>query len=184
LTAGNSTHMTMVRALFARSETWARRSEYLAGAGFLVTARCRRGVHRHEGGACHGARPRRTPDGASAAALKDFDFYETTRPSREGALLLSRPGPIGFLPRQARLPGALGTIDRSKIREGRQSCDRPSFARPEPALSPRATISMHPGPKRRMISICTAGRQVLSRPLSSVLTVSMNTRYPLGPHVG
>jgi acetyl-CoA C-acetyltransferase len=162
LTAGNSTPMTDgASAVLLASETWARERDlpvlaYLSyGAVAAVDY-----IDRKEGllMAPAYAVPRMLRD--AQLALQDFDFYEIHEAFAGQVLctLKAWADPV-FCRDKLRLPGALGTIDRSKlnVKGGSLAIGHPFAATGTRIVATLAKILDEYRAKRGLISICTAG---------------------------
>ena len=162
LTAGNSTPMTDgASAVLLSSETWARERDlpvlaYLSyGAVAAVDY-----IDKKEGllMAPAYAVPRMLSD--ARLALQDFDFYEIHEAFAGQVLctLKAWADPV-FCRDRLRLPGALGTIDRSKlnVKGGSLAIGHPFAATGTRIVATLAKILDESRAKRGLISICTAG---------------------------
>jgi acetyl-CoA C-acetyltransferase len=162
LTAGNSTPMTDgASAVLLASETWARERDlpvlaYLSyGAVAAVDY-----IDKKEGllMAPAYAVPRMLRD--AQLALQDFDFYEIHEAFAGQVLctLKAWADPV-FCRDRLRLPGALGTIDRSKlnVKGGSLAIGHPFAATGTRIVATLAKILDEYRAKRGLISICTAG---------------------------
>ena len=162
LTAGNSTPMTDgASAVLLASETWARERDlpvlaYLSyGAVAAVDY-----IDKKEGllMAPAYAVPRMLSD--AQLALQDFDFYEIHEAFAGQVLctLKAWADPV-FCRDRLRLPGALGTIDRSKlnVKGGSLAIGHPFAATGARIVATLAKILDESRAKRGLISICTAG---------------------------
>ena len=162
LTAGNSTPMTDgASAVLLASETWARERDlpvlaYLSyGAVAAVDY-----IDKKEGllMAPAYAVPRMLRD--AQLALQDFDFYEIHEAFAGQVLctLKAWADPV-FCRDKLRLPGALGTIDRSKlnVKGGSLAIGHPFAATGTRIVATLAKILDEYRAKRGLISICTAG---------------------------
>ena len=162
LTAGNSTPMTDgASAVLLASETWARERDlpvmaYLSyGAVAAVDY-----IDKKEGllMAPAYAVPRMLSD--ARLALQDFDFYEIHEAFAGQVLctLKAWADPV-FCRDRLRLPGALGTIDRSKlnVKGGSLAIGHPFAATGTRIVATLAKILDESRAKRGLISICTAG---------------------------
>ena len=162
LTAGNSTPMTDgASAVLLASETWARERDlpvlaYLSyGAVAAVDY-----IDKKEGllMAPAYAVPRMLSD--ARLALQDFDFYEIHEAFAGQVLctLKAWADPV-FCRDRLRLPGALGTIDRSKlnVKGGSLAIGHPFAATGARIVATLAKILDESRAKRGLISICTAG---------------------------
>ena len=162
LTAGNSTPMTDgASAVLLASETWARERDlpvlaYLSyGAVAAVDY-----IDKKEGllMAPAYAVPRMLND--ARLALQDFDFYEIHEAFAGQVLctLKAWADPV-FCRDRLRLPGALGTIDRSKlnVKGGSLAIGHPFAATGARIVATLAKILDESRAKRGLISICTAG---------------------------
>jgi acetyl-CoA C-acetyltransferase len=162
LTAGNSTPMTDgASAVLLASETWARERDlpvlaYLSyGAVAAVDY-----IDKKEGllMAPAYAVPRMLSD--AQLALQDFDFYEIHEAFAGQVLctLKAWADPV-FCRDKLRLPGALGTIDRSKlnVKGGSLAIGHPFAATGTRIVATLAKILDESRAKRGLISICTAG---------------------------
>jgi acetyl-CoA C-acetyltransferase len=162
LTAGNSTPMTDgASAVLLSSETWARERDlpvlaYLSyGAVAAVDY-----IDKKEGllMAPAYAVPRMLSD--AQLALQDFDFYEIHEAFAGQVLctLKAWADPV-FCRDKLRLPGALGTIDRSKlnVKGGSLAIGHPFAATGTRIVATLAKILDESRAKRGLISICTAG---------------------------
>jgi acetyl-CoA C-acetyltransferase len=162
LTAGNSTPMTDgASAVLLASETWARERDlpvlaYLSyGAVAAVDY-----IDKKEGllMAPAYAVPRMLSD--ARLALQDFDFYEIHEAFAGQVLctLKAWADPV-FCRDRLRLPGALGTIDRSKlnVKGGSLAIGHPFAATGARIVATLAKILDETRAKRGLISICTAG---------------------------
>jgi len=162
LTAGNSTPMTDgASAVLLASETWARERDlpvlaYLSyGAVAAVDY-----IDKKEGllMAPAYAVPRMLGD--ARLTLQDFDFYEIHEAFAGQVLctLKAWADPV-FCRDRLRLPGALGTIDRSKlnVKGGSLAIGHPFAATGTRIVATLAKILDEYRAKRGLISICTAG---------------------------
>jgi acetyl-CoA C-acetyltransferase len=162
LTAGNSTPMTDgASAVLLASETWARERDlpvlaYLSyGAVAAVDY-----IDKKEGllMAPAYAVPRMLRD--AQLALQDFDFYEIHEAFAGQVLctLKAWADPV-FCRDKLRLPGALGSIDRSKlnVKGGSLAIGHPFAATGTRIVATLAKILDEYRAKRGLISICTAG---------------------------
>jgi acetyl-CoA C-acetyltransferase len=162
LTAGNSTPMTDgASAVLLASETWARERDlpvlaYLSyGAVAAVDY-----IDKKEGllMAPAYAVPRMLSD--ARLTLQDFDFYEIHEAFAGQVLctLKAWADPV-FCRDRLRLPGALGTIDRSKlnVKGGSLAMGHPFAATGTRIVATLAKILDEHRAKRGLISICTAG---------------------------
>ncbi len=162
LTAGNSTPMTDgASAVLLASETWARERDlpvlaYLSyGAVAAVDY-----IDKKEGllMAPAYAVPRMLSD--ARLALQDFDFYEIHEAFAGQVLctLKAWADPV-FCRDRLRLPGALGTIDRSKlnVKGGSLAIGHPFAATGTRIVATLAKTLDESRAKRGLISICTAG---------------------------
>jgi acetyl-CoA C-acetyltransferase len=162
LTAGNSTPMTDgASAVLLASETWARERDlpvlaYLSyGAVAAVDY-----IDKKEGllMAPAYAVPRMLGD--ARLTLQDFDFYEIHEAFAGQVLctLKAWADPV-FCRDRLRLPGALGTIDRSKlnVKGGSLAIGHPFAATGTRIVATLAKILDENRAKRGLISICTAG---------------------------
>jgi acetyl-CoA C-acetyltransferase len=162
LTAGNSTPMTDgASAVLLSSEAWARERDlpvlaYLSyGAVAAVDY-----IDKKEGllMAPAYAVPRMLSD--AQLALQDFDFYEIHEAFAGQVLctLKAWADPV-FCRDRLRLPGALGTIDRSKlnVKGGSLAIGHPFAATGTRIVATLAKILDESRAKRGLISICTAG---------------------------
>jgi len=162
LTAGNSTPMTDgASAVLLASETWARERDlpvlaYLSyGAVAAVDY-----IDKKEGllMAPAYAVPRMLND--ARLALQDFDFYEIHEAFAGQVLctLKAWADPV-FCRDRLRLPGPLGTIDRSKlnVKGGSLAIGHPFAATGARIVATLAKILDESRAKRGLISICTAG---------------------------
>jgi len=162
LTAGNSTPMTDgASAVLLASEIWARERDlpvlaYLSyGAVAAVDY-----IDKKEGllMAPAYAVPRMLRD--AQLALQDFDFYEIHEAFAGQVLctLKAWADPV-FCRDKLRLPGALGTIDRSKlnVKGGSLAIGHPFAATGTRIVATLAKILDEYRAKRGLISICTAG---------------------------
>jgi acetyl-CoA C-acetyltransferase len=162
LTAGNSTPMTDgASAVLLASEAWARERD------LPVLAYLRYGkvaavdyIDKKEGllMAPAYAVPRMLSD--ARLALQDFDFYEIHEAFAGQVLctLKAWTDPV-FCRDKLRLPGALGTIDRSKLnaKGGSLAIGHPFAATGTRIVATLAKILDENQAKRGLISICTAG---------------------------
>ena len=162
LTAGNSTPMTDgASAVLLASETWARERDlpvlaYLSyGAVAAVDY-----IDKKEGllMAPAYAVPRMLSD--ARLTLQDFDFYEIHEAFAGQVLctLKAWADPV-FCRDRLRLPGPLGTIDRSKlnVKGGSLAIGHPFAATGARIVATLAKILDESRAKRGLISICTAG---------------------------
>ncbi len=162
LTPGNSTPMTDgASAVLLASEPWARERNlpvlaYLSyGAVAAVDY-----IDKKEGllMAPAYAVPRMLSD--ARLALQDFDFYEIHEAFAGQVLctLKAWADPV-FCRDRLRLPGALGTIDRSKlnVKGGSLAIGHPFAATGARIVATLATVLDEFRAKRGLISICTAG---------------------------
>src|SRR5258706_857623 len=162
LTAGNSTPMTDgASAVLLASETWARERDlpvlaYLRyGAVAAVDY-----IDKKEGllMAPAYAVPRMLSD--ARLALQDFDFYEIHEAfAGQGLCTLKAWADPVFCRDRLRLPGALGTIDRSKlnVKGGSLPIGHPFAATGTRIVATLAKTLDESRAKRGLISICTAG---------------------------
>src|SRR5277367_5682007 len=162
LTAGNSTPMTDgASAVLLASEAWARERD------LPVLAYLRYGkvaavdyIDKKEGllMAPAYAVPRMLSD--AQLSLQDFDFYEIHEAFAGQVLctLKAWADPV-FCRDKLRLPGALGSIDRSKlnVKGGSLAIGHPFAATGTRIVASLAKILDEQQAKRGLISICTAG---------------------------
>jgi acetyl-CoA C-acetyltransferase len=162
LTAGNSTPMTDgASAVLLASETWARERN-LPVLAFLSYGKVAAVdyIDKKEGllMAPAYAVPRMLSD--ARLALQDFDFYEIHEAFAGQVLctLKAWADPV-FCRDKLRLPGALGTIDRSKlnVKGGSLAIGHPFAATGARIVATLAKILDDARAKRGLISICTAG---------------------------
>jgi len=162
LTAGNSTPMTDgASAVLLASEAWARERNlpvlaYLSyGKAAAVDY-----MDKKEGllMAPAYAVPRMLHD--AHLTLQDFDFYEIHEAFAGQVLCtLKAWADLNFCRDKLRLPGVLGTIDRSKlnVKGGSIAIGHPFAATGARIIASLAKILDEHGAKRGLISICTAG---------------------------
>jgi acetyl-CoA C-acetyltransferase len=162
LTAGNSTPMTDgASAVLLASEAWARERDLpvLAYLSYGKVAAVDY-IDKKEGllMAPAYAVPRMLSD--AHLALQDFDFYEIHEAFAGQVLctLKAWSDPV-FCRDKLRLPGALGTIDRSKlnVKGGSLAIGHPFAATGTRIVATLAKILDEHQAKRGLISICTAG---------------------------
>jgi acetyl-CoA C-acetyltransferase len=162
LTAGNSTPMTDgASAVLLASEAWARERDLpvLAYLSYGKVAAVDY-IDKKEGllMAPAYAVPRMLSD--AHLALQDFDFYEIHEAFAGQVLctLKAWNDPV-FCRDKLRLPGALGTIDRSKlnVKGGSLAIGHPFAATGTRIVATLAKILDEHQAKRGLISICTAG---------------------------
>jgi acetyl-CoA C-acetyltransferase len=162
LTAGNSTPMTDgASAVLLASEAWARERDLpvLAYLSYGKVAAVDY-IDKKEGllMAPAYAVPRMLSD--ANLALQDFDFYEIHEAFAGQVLctLKAWTDPV-FCRDKLRLPGALGTIDRSKlnVKGGSLAIGHPFAATGTRIVATLAKILDEHQAKRGLISICTAG---------------------------
>jgi acetyl-CoA C-acetyltransferase len=162
LTAGNSTPMTDgASAVLLASEAWARERDLpvLAYLSYGKVAAVDY-IDKKEGllMAPAYAVPRMLSD--AHLALQDFDFYEIHEAFAGQVLctLKAWADPV-FCRDKLRLPGALGTIDRSKlnVKGGSLAIGHPFAATGTRIVATLAKILDEHQAKRGLISICTAG---------------------------
>src|ERR1700676_2419177 len=162
LTAGNSTPMTDgASAVLLASEAWARERDLpvLAYLSYGKVAAVDY-IEKKEGllMAPAYAVPRMLSD--ARLTLQDFDFYEIHEAFAGQVLctLKAWADPI-FCRDKLRLPGALATIDRSKLNEkgGSLAIGHPFAATGTRIVATLAKILDESQAKRGLISICTAG---------------------------
>jgi acetyl-CoA C-acetyltransferase len=162
LTAGNSTPMTDgASAVLLASEPWARERN-LPVLAFLSYGKVAAVdyIDKKEGllMAPAYAVPRMLSD--ARLALQDFDFYEIHEAFAGQVLctLKAWADPV-FCRDKLRLPGALGTIDRSKlnVKGGSLAIGHPFAATGARIVATLAKILDDARAKRGLISICTAG---------------------------
>jgi acetyl-CoA C-acetyltransferase len=162
LTAGNSTPMTDgASAVLLASEAWARERDLpvLAYLSYGKVAAVDY-IDKKEGllMAPAYAVPRMLSD--AHLALQDFDFYEIHEAFAGQVLctLKAWADPV-FCRDKLRLPGALGTIDRSKlnVKGGSLAIGHPFAATGTRIVATLAKILDDTQAKRGLISICTAG---------------------------
>jgi acetyl-CoA C-acetyltransferase len=162
LTAGNSTPMTDgASAVLLASEAWARERD-LPVLAYLSYGRVAAVdyIDKKEGllMAPAYAVPRMLND--AHLSLQDFDFYEIHEAFAGQVLctLKAWTDPV-FCRDKLRLPGALGTIDRSKlnVKGGSLAIGHPFAATGTRIVATLAKILDEHQAKRGLISICTAG---------------------------
>jgi acetyl-CoA C-acetyltransferase len=162
LTAGNSTPMTDgASAVLLASEAWARERDLpvLAYLSYGKVAAVDY-IDKKEGllMAPAYAVPRMLSD--AHLALQDFDFYEIHEAFAGQVLctLKAWSDPV-FCRDKLRLPGALGTIDRSRlnVKGGSLAIGHPFAATGTRIVATLAKILDEHQAKRGLISICTAG---------------------------
>jgi acetyl-CoA C-acetyltransferase len=162
LTAGNSTPMTDgASAVLLASEAWARERNLpvLAYLSYGKVAAVDY-IDKKEGllMAPAYAVPRMLSD--AGLALQDFDFYEIHE-AFAGQVLCTLKAwtDPSFCRDKLRLPGALGTIDRSKlnVKGGSLAIGHPFAATGTRIVATLAKILDENQAKRGLISICTAG---------------------------
>jgi acetyl-CoA C-acetyltransferase len=162
LTAGNSTPMTDgASAVLLASEAWARERDLpvLAYLSYGKVAAVDY-IDKKEGllMAPAYAVPRMLSD--AHLALQDFDFYEIHEAFAGQVLctLKAWADPV-FCRDKLRLPGVLGTIDRSKlnVKGGSLAIGHPFAATGTRIVATLAKILDEHQAKRGLISICTAG---------------------------
>jgi acetyl-CoA C-acetyltransferase len=162
LTAGNSTPMTDgASGVLLASEAWARERDLpvLAYLSYGKVAAVDY-IDKKEGllMAPAYAVPRMLSD--AHLALQDFDFYEIHEAFAGQVLctLKAWADPV-FCRDKLRLPGALGTIDRSKlnVKGGSLAIGHPFAATGTRIVATLAKILDEHQAKRGLISICTAG---------------------------
>lgn len=162
LTAGNSTPMTDgASAVLLASEAWARERD-LPVLAFLTYGKVAAVdyIDKKEGllMAPAYAVPRMLSD--AHLTLQDFDFYEIHEAFAGQVLctLKAWTDPV-FCRDKLRLPGALGTIDRSKLNVmgGSLAIGHPFAATGTRIVATLAKILDEHQAKRGLISICTAG---------------------------
>jgi acetyl-CoA C-acetyltransferase len=162
LTAGNSTPMTDgASAVLLASEAWARERDLpvLAYLSYGKVAAVDY-IDKKEGllMAPAYAVPRMLSD--AGLALQDFDFYEIHE-AFAGQVLCTLKAwtDPSFCRDKLRLPGALGTIDRSKlnVKGGSLAIGHPFAATGTRIVATLAKILDENQAKRGLISICTAG---------------------------
>jgi acetyl-CoA C-acetyltransferase len=162
LTAGNSTPMTDgASAVLLASEAWARERD-LPVLAFLTYGKVAAVdyIDKKEGllMAPAYAVPRMLSD--AHLALQDFDFYEIHEAFAGQVLctLKAWSDPV-FCRDKLRLPGALGTIDRSRLNVmgGSLAIGHPFAATGTRIVATLAKILDEHQAKRGLISICTAG---------------------------
>jgi acetyl-CoA C-acetyltransferase len=162
LTAGNSTPMTDgASAVLLASEAWARERDLpvLAYLSYGKVAAVDY-IDKKEGllMAPAYAVPRMLSD--AHLALQDFDFYEIHEAFAGQVLctLKAWTDPV-FCRDKLRLPGALGTIDRSRlnVKGGSLAIGHPFAATGTRIVATLAKILDEHQAKRGLISICTAG---------------------------
>jgi acetyl-CoA C-acetyltransferase len=162
LTAGNSTPMTDgASAVLLASEAWARERDLpvLAYLSYGKVAAVDY-IDKKEGllMAPAYAVPRMLSD--AHLALQDFDFYEIHEAFAGQVLctLKAWADPV-FCRDKLKLPGALGTVDRSKlnVKGGSLAIGHPFAATGTRIVATLAKILDEHQAKRGLISICTAG---------------------------
>ncbi len=162
LTAGNSTPMTDgASAVLLASEAWARERD-LPVLAFLTYGKVAAVdyVHKKEGllMAPAFAVPRMLND--AGLTLADFDFYEIHEAFAGQVLctLKAWTDPV-FCRDKLGLPGALGSIDRSKlnVKGGSLALGHPFAATGTRIIATLAKILDEQQGKRGLISVCTAG---------------------------
>jgi acetyl-CoA C-acetyltransferase len=162
LTAGNSTPMTDgAAAVLLASEAWARERNLpvLAYLSYGKVAAVDY-IEKKEGllMAPAYAVPRMLSD--AKLKLQDFDFYEIHEAFAGQVLCTMKAwADPAFCRDKLRLPGALGTIDRSKLntKGGSVAIGHPFAATGARIVSTLAKILDEAKAKRGLISICTAG---------------------------
>ena len=162
LTAGNSTPMTDgASALLMASESWARERNLpvLAYLSYGKVAAVDY-IEKKEGllMAPAYAVPRMLND--ARLTLQDFDFYEIHEAFAGQVLCTLKAWEDGsFCRDKLRLPGALGSIDRSKlnVKGGSLAIGHPFAATGTRIVATLAKILDESKGKRGLISICTAG---------------------------
>jgi len=162
LTAGNSTPMTDgASAVLLSTEAWARERNLpvLAYLSYGKVAAVDY-IEKKEGllMAPAYAVPRMLSD--AKLTLQDFDFYEIHE-AFAGQVLCTLKAwtDLGFCRDKLRLPGALGTIDRSKlnVKGGSLAIGHPFAATGARIVATLAKILDENKAKRGLISVCTAG---------------------------